>query len=101
MDLDVALTALLVLAAPWIMHVGAIGSDGWKPRPIGILSGRLGRLLVRRMRLILLLNGILWASAYLLWKLVPSYWFVLPLIFSVPIFVAQTVLAASSGAQSS
>ena len=100
MTLKIALMASFLLCAPWVMHMGAIGGDKWTPKPKGILSGGLGRTIIKHMTLILVANGVLFAASYLLWELRNGFEFLVPLAVSVPTVVAQTMLAAASGAQS-
>jgi hypothetical protein len=91
---------LVVLGAPFIAHVGAVGSDIWRPKAKGLLKGGLGEFLVRRINTVLFLNGLLFASAYVLWRNLEGPFFAIPLLLSVPTVVAQVVLAAESGRQS-
>lgn len=101
MNYDIALTALVVLFAPFIAHLGAVGSDRWRPKPTGWLKYRLGKTIVRRMNTILFVNGAFLATAYVLWELNQQPYFWIPIVFAFPGTVAQIALAAESARQSS
>jgi hypothetical protein len=100
MNVEIVLWSVFLLFFPYAAHAGAIGGDRWRPEPKGVLDSRIGRIVIRHMNLILLANGVFAASIYLVWKVVGSPYYWIPVIVGMPTIVAQFVLAGASAAQS-
>jgi hypothetical protein len=94
------MTAAVIAIAPIIAHIGAVGSDRWRPEARGLLKGKLGEFAGRRVLAVLLLNGFLLAGAYLAWRLLPGAYFWIPLLLALPTVALQVALAAESSRQS-
>jgi len=101
MTLDVAMMAMFLLIAPFVAHMAAIDGDNWRPRPTGLLKGRVGKAIVRHMNLILAANGIFLSCIYLAWELAGTPYLYIPILLSLPTVLAQFALAGESGRQSS
>ena len=85
---ETVLASILILMAPMLLHLGALrGADFYPQKPTG--KPLMDAISYRWLKPIIAVNGVLLSSAFLLWRLFASGWWVIPIVLFIPLAFLQ------------
>jgi len=96
--IEVGLASVFILIAPMMLHLGALrGAEFYPQKPTG--KPFMDAILYRWLKPIIAVNGVLLSIAFLLWRLLGSGLWVIPIILFIPLGLLQVVALITAKAR--